>query len=217
VNAQPASSRATSPSPMSSAPASAPAPAVVALLRPALVLLLLLTLLTGIVYPLVVTAIAHSFFARQASGSLLVQGGRVVGSALIGQSFSDPRHFWSRPSATTPQPYNGTASNASNLGPLNPALTDAVRQRLAALRAADPGNAAPVPVDLVTASASGLDPHISVAAANYQAARVARARGLPLAQVQALIAAHTEGRLLGVIGEPRVNVLELNLALDALK
>jgi potassium-transporting ATPase KdpC subunit len=186
-------------------------------LRPALVLLLLLTLLTGIVYPLVVTLIARSLFPREASGSLVVQGGQVVGSALIGQSFADPRHFWSRPSATTPQPYNATASNASNLGPLNPALIDAVRQRLAALHASDPGNAAPPPVDLVTASASGLDPHISVAAANYQAARVARARGLPLRQVQALIAAHTEGRLLGVIGEPRVNVLELNLALDALK
>ena len=186
-------------------------------LRPALVLLLLLTLLTGIVYPLVVTLIAGSLFPRQASGSLVLQGGRVVGSALIGQSFADPRHFWSRPSATTPQPYNATASNASNLGPLNPALIDAVRARLAALRAADPGNAAPPPIDLVTASGSGLDPHISVAAANFQAARVARARGLPLRRIQALIAAHTEGRLLGLLGEPRVNVLELNLALDALK
>ena len=186
-------------------------------LRPALVLVLLLTLLTGIVYPLVVTVIARSLFPREASGSLVVQGGRVVGSALIGQSFADPRHFWSRPSATTPQPYNATASNASNLGPLNPALIDAVRARLAALRAADPGNAAPPPIDLVTASGSGLDPHISVAAANFQAARVARARGLPLRRIQALIAAHTEGRLLGLLGEPRVNVLELNLALDALK
>jgi potassium-transporting ATPase KdpC subunit len=188
-----------------------------AILRPALVLLLLLTILTGIVYPLVVTVIARTVFPRQAAGSLLMRDGRVVGSALIGQSFSDPGHFWSRPSATTPQPYAGTASTGSNLGPLNPALTDAVRGRIAALRAADPGNTAPVPVDLVTASASGLDPHISVAAANYQAARVARVRGLPLTRVQALIAAHTEGRLLGVIGEPRVNVLELNLALDALK
>jgi potassium-transporting ATPase KdpC subunit len=187
------------------------------MLRPALVLLLLLTLLTGIVYPLIVTVIARTLFPREAAGSLLMRDGRVVGSALIGQSFSDPRHFWSRPSATTPQPYAGTASTGSNLGPLNPALTAAVRERIAALRAADPGNTAPVPVDLVTASASGLDPHISVAAANYQAARVARVRGLPLAQVQALIAAHAEGRLLGVIGEPRVNVLELNLALDALK
>ena len=197
-------------------PPSAPPPPL-AMLRPAAVLLLLLTLLTGIVYPLVVTVIARTLFPREAAGSLLMRDGRVVGSALIGQSFSDPRHFWSRPSATTPQPYAGTASTGSNLGPLNPALTDAVRERIAALRAADPGNTAPVPVDLVTASASGLDPHISVAAANYQAARVARVRGLPLARVQALIAAHTEGRLLGVIGEPRVNVLELNLALDALK
>jgi len=187
------------------------------MLRPALVLLLLLTLLTGVVYPLVVTVIARTLFPREAAGSLLMRDGRVVGSALIGQSFSDPRHFWSRPSATTPQPYAGTASTGSNLGPLNPALTAAVRERIAALRAADPGNTAAVPVDLVTASASGLDPHISVAAAHYQAARVARVRGLPLARVQALIAAHAEGRLLGVIGEPRVNVLELNLALDALK
>jgi len=187
------------------------------MLRPALVLLLLLTLLTGVAYPLVVTAIARTLFPREAAGSLLMRDGRVVGSALIGQSFSDPRHFWSRPSATTPQPYAGTASTGSNLGPLNPALTAAVRERIAALRAADPGNTAAVPVDLVTASASGLDPHISVAAAHYQAARVARVRGLPLARVQALIAAHAEGRLLGVIGEPRVNVLELNLALDALK
>jgi potassium-transporting ATPase KdpC subunit len=188
-----------------------------AALRPAVVLLLLLTVLAGAVYPLLVTGIAQTLFARQAGGSLILRDGRAVGSALIGQSFSDPGHFWSRPSATTPQPYNGTGSNGSNLGPLNPALLDAVKERVAALRAADPGNAAPVPIDLVTASASGLDPHISLAAANYQAARVARARGLPEARVRALIAAHTEGRLLGVLGEPRVNVLELNLALDALK
>jgi potassium-transporting ATPase KdpC subunit len=186
-------------------------------IRPALTLFLLLTALTGFVYPLVVTAIAQALFARQAAGSILMREGHAVGSALIGQSFSDPRHFWSRPSATTPQPYNGTASTGSNLGPLNPALTDAVKARVAALRAADPGNTAPVPVDLVTSSGSGLDPHISLAAANYQAARVARARALPLPRVQALIAARTEGRLLGVLGEPRVNVLELNLALDALK
>lgn len=187
------------------------------LLRPALTLLLLLTVLTGILYPLVVTAIAQGLFPRQAAGSLIARAGRPVGSALIGQSFSDPGHFWGRPSATTPQPYNGTASTGSNLGPLNPALTDAIRERVAALRAADPGNAAPIPVDLVTTSASGLDPHISVAAADYQVPRVARARALPVARLRALIAAHTEGRLLGVIGEPRVNVLELNLALDALK
>jgi K+-transporting ATPase ATPase C chain len=186
-------------------------------LRPAVVLFLLLTLLTGIVYPLVVTGIAQVLFPHQAGGSILTRDGQPLGSALIGQSFSDPAHFWGRPSATTPQPYNGTASNASNLGPLNPALTDAIKVRIAVLQAADPGNTAPIPVDLVTASGSGLDPHISVAAANYQAARVARARGLPLERVQALIAAGSEGRLLGVIGEPRVNVLELNLALDALK
>ena len=191
--------------------------ALAALLRPALVLLLLLSLLTGLVYPLLVTVLAQALFADQARGSLVLRDGRAVGSLLIGQAFSDPGHFWSRPSATTPQPYNATASTGSNLGPLNPALTDAVKARVAALRAADAGNSAPVPVDLVTASASGLDPHISVAAAEFQAARVARARGLELARVRALIARHTEGRLAGVLGEPRVNVLQLNLALDALK
>lgn len=188
-----------------------------ALLRPALLLFLLLSVLTGLVYPLLVTAVAQALFPYQAGGSLVVRDGHVVGSALIGQAFSDPGHFWSRPSATTPQPYDGTASGGSNLGPLNPALTALVKARVAALRGADPGNSAPVPVDLVTASASGLDPHISVAAADYQAARVARVRGLELARVQALIAGHTEGRLAGVLGEPRVNVLQLNLALDALK
>jgi K+-transporting ATPase ATPase C chain len=186
-------------------------------LRPALVLFLLLTLLTGVVYPLVVTALAQLAFPGQAAGSLVLRDGQAIGSALIGQSFNDPRYFWGRPSATTPQPYNGAASNASNLGPLNPALAEAVKGRVAALRAADPGNQAPVPIDLVTASASGLDPEESVAAASYQAGRVARARGLPASRVQALIAAHAEGRLLGILGEPRVNVLELNLALDALK
>jgi len=188
-----------------------------ALLRPAIALFVLLTLLTGIVYPLVVTAVAQLLFPARAAGSLIVRDGRTLGSTLIGQNFADPGYFWGRPSATTPQPYNGSASNASNLGPLNPALTEAVKARLATLRAADPGNAAPVPIDLVTTSGSGLDPHISVAAADYQAPRVARLRSLPLARVRALIAAHTAGRLLGVIGEPRVNVLELNLALDALK
>jgi len=187
------------------------------ILRPALVLLAILTALTGIAYPLLVTGIAQALFPRQANGSLIVRDGTPIGSVLIGQSFTDPKYFWSRPSATTPQPYNGTASTGSNLGPLNPALLDAIRPRLAALHAADPGNAAPVPVDLVTASASGLDPEESVAAARYQAARVARARGLPEARVEALIAAHAEGRLFGVFGEPRVNVLTLNLALDALK
>jgi K+-transporting ATPase ATPase C chain len=185
--------------------------------RPALVLFLLLTLLTGLIYPLLVTALAQLLFAHQAAGSIVMRDGRAVGSQLIGQSFSDPRYFWSRPSATTPQPYNGTASAGSNLGPLNPQLTDAVKTRIAALRAADPTNSAPVPIDLVTASASGLDPEISLAAANYQAARVARARALTPERVQALIAQHAEGRLLGVIGEPRVNAMELNLALDALK
>jgi potassium-transporting ATPase KdpC subunit len=186
-------------------------------IRPALVLFLLLTMVTGLLYPLLVTVAAQVLFPARAAGSLLMRDGRAVGSRLIGQSFGDPRYFWSRPSATAPQPYNGTASTGANLGALNPALADAVRTRVAALRAADAGNAAPVPIDLVTASASGLDPEISVAAANYQSARVARARGLPAERVQALIARHSEGRLLGVIGEPRVNVLELNLALDALK
>jgi potassium-transporting ATPase KdpC subunit len=187
------------------------------LLRPALTLFVLLTLLTGVVYPLLVSAVAQLFFAHSAGGSLLMRQGQPVGSALVGQSFSDPGHFWGRPSATSPQPYNGLASGASNLGPLNPALVDAVRERIKTLQAADPLNRAPVPIDLVTASASGLDPDMSIAAANYQAARVARTRGLPLARVQALIEAHTERSLLGFIGEPRVNVLELNLALDALK
>jgi potassium-transporting ATPase KdpC subunit len=187
------------------------------LLRPALVLFVILTVITGVVYPLVVTGIGQALFPRQANGSLILERGKPIGSTLIGQSFTDPKYFWSRPSATTPQPYNGTASGGSNLGPLNPALIDAVKPRIEALRAADPDNKAPVPVDLVTASASGLDPEESVAAANYQAARIARARGLPEARVRALIAAHTEGRLAGVLGEPRVNVLELNLALDALK
>ncbi|MBV8495827.1 MAG: potassium-transporting ATPase subunit KdpC [Gammaproteobacteria bacterium] len=192
-------------------------PAAFAALRPAAVLFLLLTVLTGCIYPLLVTGLAQLLFPGRAAGSLLVQDGHPVGSRLIGQSFSSPRYFWGRPSATTPQPYNGTASGGSNLGPLNPALQEAVKARVAALRAADPDNAAPVPIDLVTASASGLDPEISVAAASYQAARVARARGLAPQRVRTLIAEHAEGRLLGVLGEPRVNVLELNLALDALK
>jgi potassium-transporting ATPase KdpC subunit len=188
-----------------------------AVLRPALVLFLLLTVLTGFLYPLIVTALAQLLFPERAAGSIIARDGHAVGSRLIGQSFSDPRYFWSRRSATTPQPYNGTASTGSNLGPLNPALLDAVKARVAALRSADPGNRLPIPIDLVTASGSGLDPEISVAAANYQAARVARARGVAAERVQALIAQHTEGRLLEGLGEPRVNVLELNLALDALK
>jgi K+-transporting ATPase ATPase C chain len=186
-----------------------------AILRPALVCFAALTALTGVAYPLVVTGVAQAVFPAQAAGSLVVRDGRPVGSSLIGQNFSDPKYVWGRPSATTPQPYNANNSGGSNLGPLNPALTDAVRSRIEALRAADPGNTAPVPVDLVTASASGLDPHLSVAGALFQTSRVSRARHLPLAQVQQLIAAHTEGRLFGLLGEPRVNVLQLNLALDA--
>jgi K+-transporting ATPase ATPase C chain len=185
-----------------------------ALFRPTIALFLVLTLLTGVAYPLLVTGIAQVAFPTQASGSLLMQNGRPVGSSLIGQSFSDPKHFWSRPSATSPQPYNGAASSASNLGPLNPALTDGIKSRIDALRAADPNNEAPIPVDLVTASGSGLDPDISLAAAFYQAPRVARSRGLQPQTVMALIAAHAHQRWLGILGEPRVNVLEINLALD---
>lgn len=187
------------------------------LLRPALVLFAALSLLCGIGYPLAVTGLAQTLFPAQAAGSLIVKDGKTVGSALIGQGFVDPRHFWGRPSATAPAPYNAQGSGGSNLGPLNPALIDAVKGRVAALQAADPGNEAPVPVDLVTASASGLDPHISAAAARYQAPRVARLRGLTLAQVEAVVEQHTEGRWLGFLGEPRVAVLPLNLALDALQ
>jgi K+-transporting ATPase ATPase C chain len=187
------------------------------LLRPAIVLLAIMTVITGIAYPLVVTGIAQVIFPDRANGSLIVQDGHAVGSRLIGQPFSDPKHFWSRPSATSPQPYNALASGGSNQGPLNPALTDAVKSRIDALRAADPTNALPVPVDLVTASASGLDPDISLAAAYYQAPRIARVRGLAPEAVKALIAAHARGKLLGLLGEPRVNVLELNLALDGAK
>jgi K+-transporting ATPase ATPase C chain len=183
-------------------------------LRPALVLLTALTLVTGVVYPLVITAVAQILFPQGAAGSLIVQKGSVIGSRLIGQNFADPRYFWGRPSATTPQPYNALASGGSNLGPLNPALIDAVNARIQALRAADPKNESPVPVDLVTASGSGLDPHISLAAAQYQMDRVGRARNMNVWEVQALVSAHTEGRFLSVFGEPRVNVLELNLALD---
>jgi len=185
------------------------------IVRPALVLFAALTVLTGLAYPVVVTGIGQLAFAEQAAGSLIVRDGKPVGSTLIGQNFSDPKYVWGRPSATGPQPYNASASSGSNLGPLNPALADAVKGRIQALRAADPGNTAPVPVDLVTASGSGLDPHVSVAAAQFQVARVARVRGLPVAQVQQLIESHTEGRLWGFLGEPRVNVLQLNLALDA--
>jgi K+-transporting ATPase ATPase C chain len=188
---------------------------MISLLRPATVLFLILNLITGIGYPLIITGIAQLVFPTQAAGSLIVKDGNAIGSRLIGQSFSDPKYFWSRPSATTPQPYNGLSSGGSNLGPLNPALVDAIKPRIQALREADPSNTGPVPVDLVTASGSGLDPDISIAAVTYQAARVARVRGLKLEVVQALIATHTKNRFLGVFGEPGVNVVELNLALDA--
>lgn len=187
-----------------------------AIVRPALVLFIALTVLTGIAYPLAVTGIGQAVFPAQAAGSLIVRNGQPVGSPLIGQNFSDPKYLWGRPSATSPTPYNASASGGSNLGPLNPALTDAVKARIEALRAADPGNTAAVPVDLVTASASGLDPHISAAGAQFQAARIARVRRLPVQTVQQLMAKHTEGRLFGLLGEPRVNVLQFNLALDAL-
>lgn len=186
------------------------------IIRPALVLFTALTLVTGVAYPLVVTGAAQSLFPAQAAGSLILRDGKPVGSALIGQNFSDAGHFWGRPSATGPMPYNAGASSGSNQGPLNPALLEAVKGRIEALRAADPGNTASVPVDLVTASASGLDPHISPAAARYQVARVAKARGLATDKVEALVEAQTDWPLLAFLGEPHVNVLRLNLALDAL-
>ncbi|MGO8856636.1 MAG: potassium-transporting ATPase subunit KdpC [Steroidobacteraceae bacterium] len=189
----------------------------VRLMRPAVSLLVLMTILLGIVYPLLITGVAKVTFPRQAEGSLIYQDGKLIGSTLIGQSFTDPKYFWGRPSATTPQPYNGVASSGSNLGPLNPALLDAVKANAKALHDADPDNRQPIPVDLVTASASGLDPEISTAGALFQAARVARARNLPLAQVEALIKAHEQGRLFGLIGERRINILELNLALDQMR
>lgn len=181
--------------------------------RPALVLLVFLTVITGVVYPAVVTAIAKVTMPGQADGSVIEENGRAVGSALIGQKFSDPRYFWPRPSATSPVPYNAAAGSGSNLAPGNPALAKAVWERVAALRAADPA-CGPVPVDLVTASASGLDPHITPAAAFYQVERVAKARSMPAETVRKLVEDHTEARTMGVLGEPRVNVLELNLALD---
>jgi K+-transporting ATPase ATPase C chain len=184
-------------------------------IRPALVLFGALTLVCGVAYPLLVTGVAQAAFPEQANGSLVKQEERVVGSRLIGQHFSAPQYFWGRPSATGPMPNNGGGSSGSNQGPLNPALHDAVKGRIQALRDADPGNRAPIPVDLVTASASGLDPEISLAGARWQAARVARARGLATGDVEQLIEAQAEGRVLGLFGEPRVNVLALNLALDA--
>lgn len=186
------------------------------ILRPALTLLIVLSLLTGLLYPLLITAAAQTLFPEAANGSLIRDAnGEVIGSALIGQPFSQPGYFWSRPSATSPAAYNGAASSGSNLGPLNPALTDTIQARVQALRIADPSQTAPVPVDLVTSSASGLDPHISAQAALFQLPRVARVRGLSETQVRTLIDAHTEYPLLGVIGEKRVHVLRLNRALDA--
>ena len=185
-------------------------------LRPALASFVLFTVLTGIFYPLAVTGIAQAVFPAQANGSVIVKDGKAVGSRLIGQPFDDPKYFWSRLSATSPQAYNGASSSGSNYGPLNDALMDAVRGRVDALKAADPTNTMAIPVDLVTASGSGLDPHISPAAARYQIARVARARGLSEGTVAELVGRNTTGRQWGVLGEPVVNVLELNLALDAL-
>ena len=185
-------------------------------IRPALTMLLILTVLTGLVYPLSVTGLAQVLFPEQANGSLIVHNGQVVGSKLIGQYFDKPEYFWSRPSATSPFPYNAAASSGSNLGPTNSVLIEAVKARVTALRSADPSSNTPVPVDLVTASASGLDPHISPAAAMYQVNRVARARGLDERRVRELVARNIEGRQFALFGEPRVNVLELNLALNAL-
>jgi len=185
-----------------------------AILRPAIVLFAVLTLICGVLYPVAVTGIAQAAFPAAANGSLVEKDGAVVGSSLIGQQFTAPGYFWGRPSATGPMPNNGSGSGGSNQGPLNPALQEAVKGRIVALREADPGNTAPVPVDLVSASGSGLDPEISLAAAQYQAARVARARGLSQERVNALVEQHTQLRALGLFGEPRVNVLALNLDLD---
>lgn len=186
------------------------------LLRPAISLFILLSIITGLIYPLLVTGIGKAVYPDQAAGSLIGKDGKPVGSKLIGQNFSDPKYFWGRLSATGTYPYNGTASGGSNFGPLNYVLTDAVKGRIDALKTTDPGNTLAIPVDLVTASGSGLDPHISPAAAEYQADRVARVRSLPVKQVKALVAANTEGHQWGLFGEPRVNVLALNLALDAI-
>jgi potassium-transporting ATPase KdpC subunit len=186
-------------------------------LKTALIFLGILIVITGIMYPLFVTGIAQAVFHRQANGSLIEENGTIVGSDLIGQPFSDPKYFWGRLSATSPFPYNAAASSGSNYGPSNPALIDAVQARIDALKAVDPDNNASIPVDLVTSSASGLDPDISIAAANYQVARIARNRGLSQAQVSELVSKYTKGRQLGVLGEPRINVLMLNLALDTLE
>jgi len=186
-------------------------------IRPALITLLVFTVLTGLIYPLAVTGIAQLVFPRQANGSQIVINGQTVGSELIGQQFDDPKYFWGRLSATGPYPYNAAASSGSNLGPTNPALLDAAQTRIAALKAADPANTQLIPVDLVTASGSGLDPNISVAAALYQVPRVARVRDLAESAVRALVDRYTQGRQFGFLGEPRVNILELNLALDGIK
>jgi len=188
---------------------------MLALLRQCLGVFVALSVITGAAYPALVTLVAQGAFPHQANGSVIERGGRPVGSELLGQPFSGPGYFWSRPSATTPQPYNGAGSAGSHLAPANPALLATLAARLDALRAADPGNLQPVPIDLVTASGSGLDPHISPAAAEYQLARVARSRGMAPERVRSLVRAHTEGRTLGLFGEPRVNVLALNLSLDA--
>lgn len=185
------------------------------IVRPAISLFVFLSVVTGVLYPLAVTGVGQALFPEQARGSLITRHGVVVGSSLIGQGFSAPKYFWPRPSATSPMPYNASASSGSNQGPLNPAFVEAVKGRIAALKAADPGNQRPVPADLVTASGSGLDPHISPAAALYQLERVARARHLPVAELRQIVNRHTEGPLLGFLGEGRVNVLALNLALDA--
>lgn len=185
------------------------------LIRPAVSLFVLLSIVTGIAYPLVVTGIARVTFPEAANGSLIIKDGKAVGSRLIGQNFTDPKYFWGRPSATAPVPYNAAASGGSNQGPLNPALVDAVKGRIDALKAADPGNIRPIPADLVNASASGLDPHISPAAADFQIERVARARQFDPARIKALVAQHTDDRQWSIFGEPRVNVLALNLALDS--
>ncbi len=185
-------------------------------IRAALGILLAMTVVTGVLYPLAVTGIAQALMPGRANGSVIVKDGAAIGSELIGQAFTSPAYFWSRPSATSPVPYEGASSSGSNLAPTNPALLAAVKSRVAALRAADPGNEAPIPVDLVTASGSGLDPHVSPAAALWQVGRVARERGLDETVVRSLVQRHVEGRWLGIFGEPRVNVLRLNLALDSL-
>ena len=186
-------------------------------IRPAILSFFILTVITGIIYPLFVTGVAQVLFPRQANGSLIYRGGKPVGSTLIGQPFDDPRYFWGRISATSPMPYNASSSSGSNIGPLNPALIDEVKARIKALQIVDPDNKALIPVDLVTSSASGLDPHISLAAAYYQVPRIARLRGLSEDMVKNIVKQHVSGRFLGLIGEPVVNVLEVNLALDEFK